>query len=89
MDPNGLLLCCNRLDACLGKSPLSTALGSLFSKKKYAHVRLLLQYKANVNIEGFLLYILGFNYDALLLRLLVKAGFNMDKYSPRGLEFAI
>ncbi|KAH6665534.1 ankyrin repeat-containing domain protein [Halenospora varia] len=89
VDPNGLLLCRNRSDARRDKSPLSEVLGSLSSKKKYTHARLLLQYKANVNTENWLPSILGYDYDARLLRLLVEAGFDLDKYGPEGVEFAL
>ncbi|KAH8761908.1 ankyrin repeat-containing domain protein [Hyaloscypha finlandica] len=89
VDPNGLLLCRNRSDARRDKSPLSEVLDSFSSKKKYTHARLLLQYKANVNTENWLTSILGFDYDARLLRLFVEAGFDLDKYGPDGLEFAI
>lgn len=88
VDLNGLLLCRNRSNARRDKSPLYKALGSL-SSKKYTHVGLLLQYKANINAEDLLPYILGFDYDACLLRLLVEAGFDLDKYGPKGLELAI
>lgn len=33
--------------------------------------------------------ILGYNYDARLLRLFVEAGFDLDTYGPEGLEFAL
>jgi ankyrin repeat protein len=88
VDPNGLLLCHNRSDARRGKRPLSEVLDSSTSKK-YTHARVLLQYKANVNTENWLTSILSDDYDARLLRLFVEAGFDLDKYGPEGLEFAI
>jgi ankyrin repeat protein len=89
VDPNGLHLCPNRSDARRDRSPLSEVLDSDVSKKRYTHARLLLQYKANVNTENWLTSILGYFYEARLLRLLVEAGFDLDKYGPKGLEFAV
>lgn len=88
VDPNGPLLCRNRPDARRHKSPMSEVLDSVISKK-YTHARLLLQYKANVNTENWLTSILGYEYDARLLRLFVEAGFDLDKYGPKGLEFSL
>lgn len=62
---------------------------SSLSSKRYIYARLLLQYKANVNTENWLISILSCDYDSGLIRLLVKAGFDLDKYGPGGLEFAL
>jgi ankyrin repeat protein len=89
VDPNGLLLYPNRSDARHNKSPLSEVLYFTSSAKTYTHARLLLQYKANVNSENFLICILTYGYDDRLLRLIVEAGFDLDKYGPEGIEFAL
>ncbi|KAF7504127.1 hypothetical protein GJ744_002645 [Endocarpon pusillum] len=88
VDPNGLLLRRGGQTARRDSSPLSEVLEDFHSSKRYTHTRILLQYKANVNTENLLFPVLCDDYDCRLLRLLVEAGFDLDKYGPQGLEFA-
>jgi ankyrin repeat protein len=85
VDPNGPLLCRYSPDG----SPMFAVLNSDISNKKYTYVRLLLQYKANVNVENWWASLEGDRYDARILRLFVEAGFDLDKYGPESIEFAL
>ena len=75
------------------KSCRSGALGAVLEKwgleNKFLLTKLLLGYKVNVNAENWLSAIIVDDYDPRLVRLLVDAGFDLEKYGPDGVEFAI
>lgn len=59
------------------------------SENKYQLVKLLLGYKANVNDRNWVSLLLSEEcYDSRLVRLLVEAGFDLERYGPEGLEAA-
>ena len=89
VNPDGPLLCQKGSDTYFGESPLFEALDSPASKERYIHASLLLQYKADVNAENWLTTFLISGYDARLFRLIVEAGFDLDRYGAEGLEYAI